>query len=78
MHTTHYKRCTRLFFFSDKDQLSFSEISGDGLPPRVYPMCGAQVFVRHDFDHHEQFRQIATDIFNGIGRFTENVVDHAA
>lgn len=32
-----------LFFLSDKDQLSFSEMSRDGFPPRVHPMCGAQV-----------------------------------
>jgi len=77
-HDSLQKMQQALFFLSDKDQLSFSDISGDGLPPHVYPMCGAQVFVRPDFDHHEQFRQIATEIFNGMGRFTENVVDHAA
>jgi hypothetical protein len=57
-HDSLRKMQQALFFLSDKDQLSFSEISGDGLPPRFYPMCGAQVFVRPDFDNHEQFRQI--------------------
>lgn len=77
-HDSLHKMQQALFFLSDKDQLSFSEISGDGLPPRVYPMCGAQVFVRPDFDNHEKFRQNATKIFNEMGRFTEKVLDHAA
>lgn len=67
-----------LFFLSDKDQLCFSEISGDGLPPYIYPMSGAQVFVRPDFDQHQQFRKCANEIFNGIERFVEKVENHAA
>jgi hypothetical protein len=58
---------------SDKDQLSFSEISGDGLPPCIYPMSGAQVFVGPDFDLHQQFIQSANKIFNGIKSFTGEV-----
>jgi hypothetical protein len=55
-----------LFFLSDKDQLSFSKISGDGLPSFIYPMSGAQVFVRPEYDQHQQFIHAANKIFNSV------------
>eukprot|EP01035_Chromulina_nebulosa_P023369 gene23369-30281_t len=67
-----------LFFLSDKDQLSFSEISGYGLPPYIYPMSGAQVFVRPDYDHHQQFIHHANKIFNSIKQSSGEVKDHLA
>ena len=35
-----------LFFLSDNAQVSFSDYGDDGLPQYIYPMNGAQVFVR--------------------------------
>lgn len=67
-----------LFVLTDKDQLSFSEISGVGLPPCIYPMSGEQVFVRPDFDLHQQFRQSANKSFNEIGGFTGKVRGYIA
>jgi hypothetical protein len=67
-----------LFFLSDKDQLSFSEISGDGLPRYIYPMSGAQVFVQPEFDCHQHFSHSANIIFNSIKRFTGEVRGHVA
>ena len=67
-----------LFFLSDKDQLSFSEMSGDGLPPYIYPMSGAQVFVQPEFDCHQHFRHSANIIFNSIENVTGEVRGHVA
>jgi len=56
-HDSLQKIQKALFFLSDKNPLSFSEISGDDLLPlRVYLIGGAQVFVRPDFDKHEQLK----------------------
>jgi len=66
-----------LFFLSDKDQLSFSEISSsDGLPSYIYPMSGAQVFVQPEFDRHQHFRHNANIIINGMKKCTEEERGH--
>jgi hypothetical protein len=67
-----------LFFLSDKDQLTFSEISGDGLPPCIYPMSGAQVFVKPNFDRDQRFIHTSNSIFNGFSKFTEEVQSNVA
>eukprot|EP01038_Epipyxis_sp_PR26KG_P004987 gene4987-6970_t len=67
-----------LFFLSDKDQLTFSEISGDGLPPYIYPMSGSQVFVYPDFDLHHQFRHNCYLIMKEGSSWAEELKSNAA
>jgi hypothetical protein len=53
-----------LCFLSDKDQLSFYEINHDGLPPFIYPISGAQVFIYHDYNNHQYFVRSTNKILN--------------